>query len=216
MPNKNKLLPAILFVSLALFASSAHAFCLWGCGEKVAVSLFSDIKSKGNEEQKLLSYSVDKTIKTKVSKTAEQKEDGFLGKATKWMDDALHSQEVEAVLVTRTQLGVDLSSFSEHHIAVDGDKVEITLPPLEVISIELDHQNSLIASRKSGILVGAEDEQEFLQNLMAEHKSEIKEDVIGDPATRKEAYDQLKKVLTGLVRQRMEDDDVTVTFIEET
>nr|VFJ94102.1 MAG: Protein of unknown function (DUF4230) [Candidatus Kentron sp. H]VFJ95433.1 MAG: Protein of unknown function (DUF4230) [Candidatus Kentron sp. H]VFK01518.1 MAG: Protein of unknown function (DUF4230) [Candidatus Kentron sp. H] len=216
MPHKNKFLSVILMIGMALFTGSTNAFCLFNCDEKVAKNLFSDIKSKGNEEQKLISYSVHKTIKTKVSKTAEQKEESFLGKATKWVDDALHSQEVEAVLVTKTQVGIDLHSFSENSVAVDGDNVKITLPPLEVISIELDHQNSMIANRKSGLLVDTKDNQEFLQDLMADHKSAIKKGVIGDPAIRTKAYDRLKEVLTGLVKQRMEDDNVTVMFIEST
>lgn len=188
-----------IVVSLAapfLVTQPARATCLFSCDEITQKTAFTALKpGERVDHRKLITYE-DKELKKVVSKTTT--------------DDALFNffsgQEYTAQIYSLVYLGADLSALepahvtaSDCHILSSECIVTVKLPPIEVISTELDLHNSVIVHQSEGILVSKEMTATFIQNMFAQHKKQIEAEAIGSKdnvaAARRNLMSALKDII---------------------
>lgn len=186
---------------LTIYAD-ADGWCFWCATKMTKTDIVKALQSQGNEEKKLISYSTRDFRKRNSTKVYEADNDGASAKVRSWMKNQLSGQEIEAVFVAKINLGVDLKKFTENNVSLtDGNNITILLPKIEVISVELDMSNLMVKER-SGLNVSNSQRTDFLRELFARHKSDIKTGYTSDEANIEHivrAKKNVKQILKELI-----------------
>jgi hypothetical protein len=117
-------------------------------------------------------------------------------------NDLIWGQEITASALMKTSLGVDLAKLSSGNIEVSGNKITITLPPVEVQSIELASDINL--DNNQGILKTLLDNNDGYNDALAQLRSQAQQAAMTEDVqakTRQGAEQEISRLINFLLPQ---------------
>lgn len=85
----------------------------------------------------------------------------------------LYGDKILLIAHANVVAGFDLSKLKESDVKINGEKLEITLPPAEILYSRLDNEQTRVYDRKRGLLTKGDSQLESQARLAAEESIRI-------------------------------------------
>lgn len=169
-----------IVLAVAIFSLSYNAAAFtwpWNAETKEATtsSIATTIKSKGNKENKVITYEINQIDKKTIDQSIITEQVDAMSQLTAYIKDTLGGYEAEAQFSTKVLMGFDAKNFTDKNISIDepNKKIKISLPEVKVQYIDIDYNNSYIITKKQGVISSSRERDELLNELFSKYRDDI-------------------------------------------
>lgn len=162
------------------------------------------------DERMLVSLVLQETRKSILSDGISSLDNSFASMVKTTLSNHLFGASVEMVVPARVTLGIDLGKIQSGQVFSTGSGVSIQLPPVIVISVETDLNNSKLTS-KTGLLLSKDEEINMLTTALEQYKTELRREVLANNKYIERAKAGAEKAIRDILEPHL--NGVTIKFI---
>lgn len=206
-----------LILAVAIFSISHNVSAFtwpWNAETKEATTsaIATTIKSKGNKENKVITYEINQIDKKTIDQSTVTEQTDTVSQLTAYVKDTLGGYEAEAQFSTKVLIGFDAKDFTDKNILTDEEnkKIKVSLPEVKVQYVDIDYNNSYIITKKQGIISSSRERDELLNELFSKYR----DDIIKTSSRNENAMHEAKISAFEIIKESIEKEKGTGYSIE--
>ena len=171
--------------------------------ELVRRNVVAMIGTTTNDDNKLITFSVEHAVDKRILEEFEPKDNSLASKLHAFVQNLTEAKNIELILHTKVSLGINLDKIRLDMIGVSDETVDIPLPEIEIMAGELDHERTDFVDFDLPPFDGPGEVARTLNDIYAEHKEEMGQEVLSNETNRKSAAAKAKASLRQLLQPRL-------------